>query len=69
MSILRMAANFLAVLWLERKDKYSACESWLFNKDEVIYKYGVRVTVELLPKENVEEWLATRGNVSVTEPV
>lgn len=64
MSVLRMCARMLAMLWLDRRGR-GLVDSWIFMGDEVVYKYGVRVTVEVLDQQE-ESWLLTRGNVTVS---
>jgi hypothetical protein len=54
----------LAMLWLDRRGR-GLVDSWIFMGDEVVYKYGVRVTVEVLDQQE-ESWLLTRGNVTVS---
>lgn len=65
MSILRMVARLLALLWIDKRTS-EACYEWIFMGDEVVYKNGVRVTVELM--EEPEVWLVTRGNVTLSKP-
>ena len=64
MSVLRMCARMLALIWLDKRNA-SRVDSWIFMGDEVVYKYGVRVTVEVLDQQE-ESWLFTRDNVSVS---
>jgi len=66
MSMLRLFARGLAMLWLDKRGA-SVEDSWLFMGDEVVYKYGVRVTIEVVnPIESEHAWLCTRGNVSIS---
>jgi hypothetical protein len=54
----------LAMLWLDRRGR-GLVDSWIFMGDEVVYKYGVRVTVEVLDQDEQEQtWLLSNVSVS-----
>lgn len=64
MSVLRMCARMLAMLWLDKRGR-CLVDSWIFMGDEVVYKYGVRVTVEVLDQDEQEQtWLLSNVSVS-----